>query len=91
MSGLASAWPAICDKGVNLITTMNTFVLYLAAVALCGVSTVLIRNASAYTGVPNVGTEVRTRFLFVGRLFIAIAAVSAGLGAVAQYSALLHH
>jgi hypothetical protein len=70
---------------------MNTYIFYLAAVSLCGLSTILIHNATAYTVAVQASAAVRTRCRFVGRVLIAIAAVSAGIGAVSQYSALLQH
>ena len=69
---------------------MNTFICYLLAVALCGISTVLIRNATAYTMATNVRAEIRGKCLLMGRVLIAIAAVSAGMGAITQFGS-MHH
>ena len=69
---------------------MNTFIFYLAAVTLCGLSTILIRNATVCSVAANMSNEVRSRCRLVGRVLIAVAAVFASIGVVAQYSS-LHH
>lgn len=69
---------------------MNTFILYLAAVTLCGMSTILIRNATVCAATEEGNIEMRSRLLFVARVFIAVAALAAGFGALTQYST-LHH
>ncbi len=69
---------------------MSTFLYYLAASALCGLSTILIRNATTYTMATNATSESRMRLRVLGRVLIAFAAVSAGMGAFAQITS-FHH
>ena len=69
---------------------MNILILYSAAVAFCGMSTVLLRNSAIYSMAKNGSVGMSARYLFAGRVLIAVAALSAGLGAVTQYTT-LHH
>jgi len=63
---------------------MSTFIFYTAAVALCGVSTILIHRSTSYTVPAGVNTAVKPKLRLAGRVLIAVAAVSAGMGVVAQ-------
>jgi hypothetical protein len=69
---------------------MSTFIFYTAAVLLCGVSTVLIHSASSYSLPADASAEVKSKLRFAGRLLIAVAAVSAGMGVFAQIVS-IHH
>lgn len=61
---------------------MTTFIFYTMAVALCGVSTVLIHTSTSLTAPAPI--VVKPKLRLAGRVMIAIAAVSAGVGVVAQ-------
>jgi uncharacterized membrane protein len=63
---------------------MGTFIFYTAAVALCGVSTILIHSSTSYAVPLKVNTALKPKLRLAGRVLIAIAAVSAGMGVVAQ-------
>jgi hypothetical protein len=78
---------------------MNTMDIYLGAVALCGLSAILIRDTSD----PSPGSlssdgpikyetmivsEKKSSRVFVGRILLGIATLSAGIGLLAQVHAL---
>ena len=67
---------------------MNTMVFYLGALALCGLSVILIREASPYslsTGSSGTSMEERiSRRRLAGRILLGVAALSAGMGILVQ-------
>ncbi len=70
---------------------MSIFIFYTAAVALCGVSTILIHSSTSYPVPVKVNAAVKPKLRLAGRVLIAIAAVSAGMGVVAQIVSAHHY
>jgi len=75
---------------------MNALIFYLGAVALCGLSVILIRQTSTYSlSEGPIKYEPVTRSgranmcVFVGRILLVIAALAAGMGVLAQFRGLM--
>ena len=69
---------------------MNTMILYLGAVTLCGFSAILIRETSPYSlSMGCIGERVSKR-RFAGRILLFIAALFAGIGVLAQFLSSYH-
>ena len=67
---------------------MNTMVFYLGALTLCGLSVILIREASPYPLSAGAGSSTEERISMrrlAGRILLIIAALSAGMGVLAQF------
>jgi hypothetical protein len=63
---------------------MNTFIFYTTALLLCGVSTILIHTATSFSLPASASAIVKPTLRVAGRVLIAVAAFSAGMGVFAQ-------
>jgi len=69
---------------------MSTFIFYTTALLLCGVSTILIQTATSFSLPQGASAMMKPTLRVAGRVLIAVAAVSAGMGVFAQFLA-AHH
>jgi len=69
---------------------MNTMIFYFGAVTLCGVAAILVRSASSYSLSSGLMGEHKSKRRFVGRIVLAVAALFAGMGVLAQLHSSYH-
>ena len=69
---------------------MSTFIFYTTALLLCGVSTILIQTATSFSLPAGASAALKPTLRIAGRVLIAVAAFSAGMGVFAQIVS-VHH